>query len=60
MKCPICEREFLLECANSLPFCSPRCKEIDRARWLGEKYGLQIESENSELDGEAVVYEEEE
>lgn len=28
-----------------MPFCSPRCREIDLRRWLDERYGLPIERE---------------
>lgn len=41
MECSICEREFDPEVENGfLPFCSERCKLIDRRRWLDEEYGL--------------------
>jgi endogenous inhibitor of DNA gyrase (YacG/DUF329 family) len=29
-----------------MPFCSPRCRQVDLGRWLGEKYGLPYESED--------------
>lgn len=35
-----------------VPFCSQRCRQIDLARWLGERYGLPIyrDSEDDEED----------
>ncbi|MGL6193594.1 MAG: DNA gyrase inhibitor YacG [Thermoguttaceae bacterium] len=46
--CPVCEKSFDTVAEEvALPFCSKRCKLIDRARWLGEEYGLPYESENS-------------
>ena len=38
--CPICEKSFNPETSTALPFCSPRCREIDLGRWLSERYGL--------------------
>jgi len=29
-----------------MPFCSQRCRGIDLARWLDEKYGLPYESDD--------------
>ena len=34
-KCPICGRPTQ---AATRPFCSPRCAEVDLARWLGGRY----------------------
>ena len=28
-----------------MPFCSPRCRQIDLGHWLQEDYGLPYESE---------------
>jgi endogenous inhibitor of DNA gyrase (YacG/DUF329 family) len=28
-----------------MPFCSPRCKQVDLGRWLDERYSLPIERE---------------
>ncbi|MDR3183195.1 MAG: DNA gyrase inhibitor YacG [Planctomycetaceae bacterium] len=44
MHCPICDKEFDENAPKAaLPFCSMRCKLIDAARWLDEKYSLPIE-----------------
>lgn len=49
LKCPICDRPFSEENPNvAMPFCSPRCKRVDAGRWLGESYGLPIETEEEE------------
>lgn len=48
LHCPICDTVFSTEKEGvNLPFCSKRCKLIDRARWLGEEYGLPYESEET-------------
>ncbi|MDR3110307.1 MAG: DNA gyrase inhibitor YacG [Planctomycetaceae bacterium] len=45
--CPICDTVFSTDLpAAELPFCSMRCKQIDAANWLGEEYGLPIESDD--------------
>ena len=36
-RCPICGQ---LAEAETQPFCSPRCKEVDLGRWLGERYAI--------------------
>lgn len=35
--CPICRKPAA---QGHEPFCSPRCREIDLARWFGETYRL--------------------
>jgi endogenous inhibitor of DNA gyrase (YacG/DUF329 family) len=45
-RCPICDQRFDPAKSRSLPFCSPRCRQIDLGRWLGEKYSLPIERED--------------
>lgn len=37
MKCPICRKEVVPD-ADTLPFCSERCKLIDLGNWASEKY----------------------
>ncbi|MGL6225803.1 MAG: DNA gyrase inhibitor YacG [Thermoguttaceae bacterium] len=45
--CPVCDQEFSTEQSGiALPFCSKRCKCIDRTRWMNEDYGLPYESEH--------------
>jgi endogenous inhibitor of DNA gyrase (YacG/DUF329 family) len=45
MVCPICKKpvEQPREDETSFyPFCSERCKLIDRGRWLGGKYRIPV------------------
>jgi uncharacterized protein len=46
MSCPICELQFDRNGSNHLPFCSPRCRQIDLGRWLNESYGLPYEGDD--------------
>jgi endogenous inhibitor of DNA gyrase (YacG/DUF329 family) len=49
-KCPICRRPRSAEFA---PFCSPRCRDRDLARWFNEGYAVPGEPANPEdLAGE--------
>jgi endogenous inhibitor of DNA gyrase (YacG/DUF329 family) len=43
--CSICGKTFDLDRSPAMPFCSPRCRGIDRQRWIDERYGLPYESE---------------
>lgn len=41
--CPICNAELPPQAAAEsplFPFCSPRCKQIDLARWCDGKYAV--------------------
>jgi uncharacterized protein len=51
-RCSLCGTIFNLEQTPAPPFCSARCKEIDLGRWLDERYGLAIESEEDPVDEE--------
>ncbi len=51
MRCSICDVEFDSEQSPAMPFCSLRCKQIDRGRWLNEEYGLPWESEEERPEG---------
>ncbi|MFH1265027.1 MAG: DNA gyrase inhibitor YacG [Planctomycetota bacterium] len=44
-RCSICGKVFESDATVTMPFCSPRCREIDLGRWLQEGYGLPYESE---------------
>ncbi|WP_232628362.1 DNA gyrase inhibitor YacG [Methylobacterium sp. Leaf118] len=35
--CPICGKPAQ---AETKPFCSPRCADVDLGRWLGERYAI--------------------
>ena len=42
--CPVCEKRFHeSDDGVAMPFCSSRCKMIDAARWLDERYGMPCE-----------------
>ncbi len=38
--CPICGRPVDPATTPAMPFCSERCRQIDLARWLGERYRI--------------------
>jgi endogenous inhibitor of DNA gyrase (YacG/DUF329 family) len=44
-RCPVCEQAFDTQHSRSMPFCSPRCREVDLRRWLDERYSMPIERE---------------
>jgi uncharacterized protein len=48
MICSICHRLFDPKQSTALPFCSPRCRQIDLGRWLGEAYSLPVERAEDE------------
>jgi len=55
LTCPVCEKHFHeSDDGVAMPFCSGRCKMIDAARWLDERYGLPCEKPFSDefCDGE--------
>jgi len=44
LSCPVCDQRFdESDDGVAMPFCSSRCKMIDAARWLDERYGMPIE-----------------
>jgi endogenous inhibitor of DNA gyrase (YacG/DUF329 family) len=48
-KCPIC-REPVSPEAETLPFCSKRCKQIDLGKWLGGAYTISRPVEERDLE----------
>jgi hypothetical protein len=51
-KCPICRKPVS---HDFRPFCSPRCRDVDLARWLGGGYviggpALDVADESPPLD----------
>ena len=55
MRCPVCQRQFSAADSPAVPFCSDRCRTIDLARWLDEKYPVPVEEpedeeESSDMD----------
>ena len=55
LSCPTCGDHVDPSISNSMPFCGPRCKQIDLGRWLGEEIGIPLDPERDrqgEPDGE--------
>jgi len=50
VRCPICDTLFESTESQGMPFCSPRCRQIDLGRWLDEGYGLPYEAEKEPPD----------
>jgi endogenous inhibitor of DNA gyrase (YacG/DUF329 family) len=46
--CPTCGTRFSPEKSAAMPFCSPRCQQIDLGRWLSEEIGLPVEPDEGE------------
>ncbi len=53
MRCSICNKPFDSEKSASMPFCSPRCKQIDLGRWLNEDYGIPTDPSDEDVIREA-------
>ncbi|MGD9127319.1 MAG: DNA gyrase inhibitor YacG [Planctomycetia bacterium] len=51
VKCPVCGKPFDADSSEAMPFCSPRCRDIDLNRWVSEEYGLPYASEDETPDG---------
>jgi endogenous inhibitor of DNA gyrase (YacG/DUF329 family) len=49
MRCPICNKTMTEATRELRPFCSPRCKQIDLAKWLTGDYVIPgTEQESSD------------
>ena len=54
-ECSICKEEFDFvykkgeQLPQYFPFCSSRCKQVDLARWLNEKYQISSSTIHDEL-----------
>jgi endogenous inhibitor of DNA gyrase (YacG/DUF329 family) len=47
--CPACHKPTPKRSENpSAPFCSPRCRQVDLGRWLGEEYRVPDRSQDGE------------
>lgn len=47
--CPTCRKPSGPRRENpSAPFCSPRCRQVDLGRWLGEEYRVPDRSPDGE------------
>lgn len=42
IRCPVCRRPLDPDATPTAPFCSQRCREIDLARWLDERYTVSV------------------
>ena len=50
-RCPVCGRRAT---AETRPFCSPRCAQVDLGRWLTGAYAIPGEAEDaSRIDDDA-------
>ena len=50
-KCPTCGKALSAAKEPAIPFCSARCRQIDLARWLDERYAIPGRPlEEDELD----------
>lgn len=47
-RCPTCGKPVDPAQTRAMPFCSPRCRQIDLGRWLGEEYGLPLERDDED------------
>jgi uncharacterized protein len=53
MRCPICGKEAKPRTQNPcVPFCSPRCKQVDLGKWLNEEYRVYTD-EKQDAEEEA-------
>lgn len=52
IRCPICEKFFDPAQSTAMPFCSPRCKQIDLGRWLREGYSVPVERKDDDEMGQ--------
>ncbi len=51
-ECAICRKPLPPRRGNpSHPFCSPRCRQVDLGRWLGEEYRVPTRATELEEDG---------
>ncbi len=46
-RCPICGKPAS---ADTTPFCSKRCADVDLHRWLGEGYRVPVEVDDDARD----------
>ena len=52
LRCPTCLNLFDMAQADTVPFCSERCRTVDLGAWLDERHGMPYESQEEELDFE--------
>jgi uncharacterized protein len=52
-RCPICDRDFVGETPQDVPFhpfCGERCRRIDLARWLDQRYAIPAPNAGADSD----------
>jgi hypothetical protein len=55
VRCPTCKREREPEPRSAeFPFCSKRCRAIDLANWLDERYRFSRAVAASDLDDDEI------
>jgi hypothetical protein len=54
IRCPVCRKQFAPADSPAAPFCSDRCRTIDLARWLEEKYHVPAPPPSDDEDSEAA------
>ncbi|HTM54084.1 MAG TPA: DNA gyrase inhibitor YacG [Pirellulales bacterium] len=42
VRCPTCGKNFDPQASRFMPFCSPRCRQIDLGRWLNEDISIPV------------------
>lgn len=48
-RCPVCDSVLLSrEEDGAFPFCSERCRLVDLGNWLGERYRIAADQDDSE------------
>lgn len=47
-RCPICGKSFEPSQSTAMPFCCPRCRDIDLGRWLSERYTVPNDLQDPE------------
>ncbi|WP_207539886.1 DNA gyrase inhibitor YacG [Sabulicella rubraurantiaca] len=57
-RCPVCGQPSAPRRPgerSAFPFCSDRCRQVDLARWFGERYGIAADEEDTPGDDDAPV-----
>lgn len=53
MRCPACKRQTTRKGNPYRPFCSGRCKLLDLANWLSERYRVRLPADTGGQSEEA-------
>lgn len=52
LTCPTCEIRFDTDTSTAMPFCSPRCKQIDLGRWMNEEHSMPVDRGDDYVEGQ--------